>query len=69
MRYVNIITRESVHEEDALDYVCEKCGINFVEVADNKEQLELKEALVYWYFSANWTQELEDENFEFVYED
>ena len=55
--YKNIKTHEIVEDDEALDYVCIKCGINFEEVVDNKEQLELKEMLVEWYFSGDWIKE------------
>ena len=61
MIYKEMTTSETVHEEDALDYVCKKCGISFEYVEDSKEQLELKDMLVDWYFSGNWIKEIEDE--------
>lgn len=55
--YVHINNKNKVEAEEALDYVCEKCGIKFEDISDNKEQLELKEMLVEWYFSGNWIKE------------
>lgn len=61
MVYKEMTTNETVYEEDALDYVCKKCGISFEYVEDNKEQLELKDMLLDWYFSGNWVKEVEEQ--------
>lgn len=53
-----------VYEEEALDYVLEKLGLEMHPVGqaqiETLEQVEFKEMLVEWYFSGNWVVEWED---------
>lgn len=53
-----------VDEEEALDYVLEKLGLEIKSVKKNEkealEQEEFKKMLVDWYFSGNWIVKWED---------
>lgn len=55
---------EIVYEEEALEYVLEKLGLEMKPVGqaqtETLEQVEFKEMLVEWYFSGNWVVEWED---------
>lgn len=55
---------EIVDEEQALDYVLEKLGLEIKSVKKNEkealEQEEFKKMLVDWYFSGNWIVKWED---------
>lgn len=55
---------EIVYEEEALEYVLEKLGLEMKPVGqaqtETLEQVEFKEMLVDWYFSGNWVVEWED---------
>ena len=61
MRYRNFNTDEIVEEDECLDYVLKKCGIELKYVKDSMEQIEFKAMLVDWYFSGNWIKEKDEE--------
>ena len=56
--YKNITNNKIVYEDEALDYVLEKLGLEIKPAGKNGEetleQTEFKEMLVEWYFSGNW---------------
>ena len=70
IKYYESITRnekgkfEVVDEDEALDYVLEKLGLEIKPIGKNGEetleQTEFKEMLVEWYFSGNWVIKWED---------
>lgn len=70
IKYYESITKnkkgkfEIVYEDEALDYVLEKLGLEIKPAGKNGEetleQAEFKEMLVEWYFSGNWVTKWED---------
>ncbi len=60
-QYRSLKDNTVVMEEDALDYVLDKLGIELIPTNDI-EQEEFKEMIVEWYFSANWIKEECDED-------
>ena len=54
--YKSTKNNEIVMEEEALDYVLEKLGIELKETT-NEEQEEFKQMIVEWFFSGNWIKE------------
>lgn len=56
--YVGIGTEHGkcVCEDEALDYVLERCGVSLVD-SDAPEQQEFCEMLTNWYFSGDWRKE------------
>lgn len=60
-QYRSLKDNTVVMEEDALDYVLDKLGIELIPTNDI-EQEEFKEMVVEWYFSANWIEEEIDED-------
>lgn len=53
MGYETMDGREFVRDEDALDYVLEKCGIAIVDDGAPDAE-EFKTMLVEWFFSGDW---------------
>ena len=52
--YQEISTKEKVMEEDAYNYIMEKAS------EDNELHKELKDIIVEWFFSGNWTKRKEE---------